>query len=300
MADTTTPAAPAATPPASTEPSLIPKDPATPKEPALIDTSVKPEVKDEYDYDKRLFTDDGKFNKDGYKEFSKEKKEKEEMYEKRILDLRRKVSDGKAPEKLDEYFLDYAPPDKKFEKYFDFPNMPEQDVKDIKQITGLLAQHYHGAALTKRQAEDMTKMVLHVLDSTGVIDTRTKDEIHIQKGRWIEDQKKMLGSNAENIIREAKLFVETTGVFNAKTKNMLLQLMEEQGADAIDAIYQIKEAYSGAGGMPTTVSGLAGLPSDAQLKQEYLDVKTTNMRRQEIIAMRAKSGRPGKLMDASY
>lgn len=293
------PATPAAAVPAapSSEPVLVATTTA-PVEPKLTEDikGVPSDPNPEYEYDKRLYTEDGKFNKDGAKEFLTEVKKKEEHYEKRILDLRRKVSDGKAPDKPEEYFLDYAPVEK-FMPLFD-PKAPS--APEIENIKGLLAKQYHDSALTKRQAEDMTNVILHVLESVDVIDTKTQDQKYAEKGRWVEEQKKQLGSNADNIIREAKLWVETTSVFTAKAKNMLLNLMNEKGADAIDAIHQLKDAYGGSGSIPASVGALAGLPSDAELKREYFDKGTTDFRRQEIIALRAKSGRTTRLMDASF
>jgi len=287
--------------------------PVAPAEPAsLINTPALVEVKEpkitepvsgtpsdpkpQYDFDKRLYTEDGKFNQDGAKQFFDDLKKKEEHYEKRILDLRRKVSDGKAPEKADEYFLDYAPPDKRFEKFFD-PTAPSAE--EIKNIQNLMSKQYFESGLTKRQGEDMTKLLLHVLESTNVIDTKTKEEKYVEKGKWIDEQKQKLGSNADNIIRETKVFIETSPVFTAKTKNLLLEWMESQGAEAIDAVYQIKE-FAGGGNIPHSVSNVSGLPSDAELKREYLDSKTTDSRRQEITYLRAKAGRTGRLMDASF
>lgn len=290
-----------------------PSAPSTPAEPAsLINTPapvepVEPKItepvsgtpvdpKPEYDFDKRLYTEDGKFNQNGAKEFFTDLKKKEELYEKRILDLRRKVSDGKAPEKADEYFLDYAPPDKKYEKFFD-PSAPSAN--EIKEIQNLMSKQYFDSGLTKRQGEDMTALLLRVLESTNVIDTKTKEEKYVEKGKWVDEQKQKLGSNADNIIRETKVFVETSPVFTAKTKNLFLEWMESQGAEAIDAVYQIKE-FAGGGNIPHSVSSVSGLPSDAELKREYLDAKTTDTRRQEITYLRAKSGRTGRLMDASF
>lgn len=277
---------------------LMPQSEPIKQEPTITASApgLPVDPKPEYDFDKRLVTEDGKLNPEGTKEFIKEIKTKEEMYEKRILDLRRKVSDGKAPEKEEEYFLDYAPPDKKFEKFFD-PKAP--GAAEIKNIQGLLSKHYFEAGLTKRQGEDMSKMMLAVLESTGVLDTKTPEQQYIEKGKWIDAQKHALGSNADNIIRETKIFVETSPAFTAKTKNLLLEWMNNKGAEAIDAIYQIKEVAGGST-IPSSIGAISGLPSDAELKREYMDGKTTDHRRQEIIHLRAKAGRQGKLMDASF
>jgi len=288
-----TPAPAPATPPADN--TLTGQPPATdPKLTNVPPHPVKPN--EELTFDARLYTEDGKFNKDGAKEFFEERKQEKEKYEKRILDLRRKVSDGKAPETKDEYFQDFAPADEKYMKYFD-PKAPSAE--DVKGITDLMAETYHASALTRRQADDVTNSMMKVLEKVGVVDTRTDEQRYIAQQKWITDQKKQLGSNADNIIREARVFVENAPVFSAETKNKLIELMEKLGAPFIDTIHQLKESYGGAtGGVPSSIANLGGLPSDAELKAEYLNPATQDFRRQEIINLRAKAGRTGRLMDA--
>lgn len=245
--------------------------------------------------DPSFFNEDKTINPDKVKEHVKGKKESDEKYEKRILDMRRKISDGKAPEKKDEYFKEYAPEDK-FAKYFD-PEAPDKEVID--EFKEDLSATYMEAGLTKRQGEDVSNVLLTVLEKVGVLDTRTKSEKIADKQKWIDKQKEDLGENAENIIREARVFIENASIFSAKTKNDLVDMMEELGSSFIDTIYQLKEAYgSGTGGVPLAPSKITGLADDIELKQEYLDPKTTNLRRQEIIALRGKANRLGKLMDA--
>lgn len=288
---------------AQTNSTQAPVTETTQNTPAITNTEVKltnvpnykVQAQEELDFDKRLYTEDGKFNKDGAKEFVKELKEKEEKYEKRILDLRRKVSDGKAPEKKDEYFQDFAP-NEKYMKFFD-PAAPSKD--EIKKITDKFSETYYNAGLTRRQADDISNTMLETLEELGVMDTRTEEQKYIAKAKWVEDQKRSLGSNADNIIREARMFVERSDYFDAKTKNTMLEMMESIGAPFINTVHQLKDAFGeGAGRVPTNISNLGGLPSDLQLKQEYMNPATSELRRQEIITLRAKAGRSGRLFDA--
>lgn len=250
--------------------------------------------KDEYAFDARLYTEDGKFNKDGAKEFLDELKEKEEKYEKRILDLRRKVSDGKAIEDKEKIFQDFAPANEKHMKYFD-ETTPENIKQEIKSITDKLAERYYDSALTQRQADDITNTVLDVMESVGLLDTRTEEDKYIARQEWIKTQKQALGANADNIIRASRNFVENTHMFDAKTKNTLIELMESVGAPVISAIHQI--ADSKAGNIPVNVSNLGGLKSDVELYEEYMRPDTGELRRQEIINQRAAAGRTGRLSE---
>jgi len=250
---------------------------------------------EKHEFDPSFFNEDGSLNKEGMKTYIKDRKESDEKYEKRILDLRRKVSDGKAPNEKEEYFQDYAPAER-FMKYFD---AAAPDAPLINEFKETLSNTYMEAGLTKRQGEDVSNTLLKVLEKIGVLDTRTKQEKYADKQKWIETQKSELGANADNIIREARIFIESAPIFAAKTKNQLIELMESLGAPFVDTIYQLKEAYgNGTGGVPSTVSGLAGLKSDVELLDEYKDPKTSDMRKQEIIIQRHRAGRKGNLFDA--
>lgn len=245
----------------------------------------------------RFQTEDGKFNKEEAERFFKELQEKDEKYEKRILDLRRKVSDGKAPETKDGYFQDFAP-NERYMKYF-VPETPDETKEEIRAVTDHLSEVYHDAGLTSRQADDVSNAILQTMEKFGILDTRSDEEKYIEKQEWINEQKKQLGANADNIIRETKNFIETASMFSAGTKNTLVNLMEHIGAPFVSAMNQVKDAYgSGTGGIPIDVSNLQGLPSDAELKAEYMDKNTSDFRKQQIIAERHKAGRKGRLMDA--
>lgn len=290
--------------PASSEAPVTPEAADTSLTGGVIPASTKltdvpaHEVKptEEYDFDKRLYTEDGKFNKDGAKEFLSEAKAEKERYEKRILDLRRKVSDGKAPEKAEEYFQDYAPP----ERFMGLFDPKAESAPEIKKITEGLSKMYHDSGLSKRQADDVSNTFLTILESLDVVDTKTEEQKIVEKQKWVNEQKRQLGSNADNLIRETRVFVENSPAFSASTKNTLIEMMETIGAPFIETLHQLKDAYgSNTGGVPVNIANLSGLPSDIELKQEYLAAGTSDLRKQEIIALRAKAGRSGKLMDAT-
>ena len=79
----------------------------------------------------------------------------------------------------------------------------------------------------------------------------------------------------------------------------MLDLMEKQDADFVDVVHQLKDAFgAGTGGIPGSVTNLQGLASDVELQAEYTDPKTSPARKEQIIAMRHKAGRTGKLFDA--
>jgi len=268
------------------------------KEPGLTDVPDFPVTpKHEYDVSAKFMTSDGKVDAKKLSDFEKELKEKDENYEKRILQLRRKVSDNKAAQTKEDYFKDFAP-EEKYMKYFS-PETPEETRKVFDEITGELSDVYFDAGLSTKQADDVSNAMLQTMEKLGVLDLRTDEQKWIAQKEWIEEQKKILGPNAENVIRETKNFINNAQAFSAKTKNQLIDMMNTLGADFIDAMQQVKDAYGGAtGGIPINAAAVGGLPSDSELKTEYLDPNTPDRRREEIMLLRSRAGRTGRLMDA--
>ncbi len=277
-------------PTSQSEPTLTIKD-----EPETPPVEATP---DDFKFDDRIFVDN-EFSKDGLKEYIKEATEREEKKDKRIQDMRKLVStkDDFVEDKGD-YFLDYAPPEKYMEKYFS-ENVPEETQKEIKVVTDLLAEAYNDNALNKAQARNVSNTVLEVLEHFGVLDTRTDDEIALSRQKWVEGQKAKLGANANEIIKEAQIYIGSENAFDKDVKGYMLEMIDVVGAPFIDVINQIKDRFGGAtGGVPSSVVDLSGLGTDAELKQEYLAADTTDFRRQQITKMRAQAGRTSRLMDA--
>jgi len=289
-----TPEAPAETPQESV--SLMGERPDKPEE-------SSPEPKEESkvlydDIDPRLFKDNNEFNADGAKEFLKEVGEKEANLNKRLADMRKMVSTkDDFVESKEEYFQDFAPPEQ-FMKYFD-EKTPDATKEVMKGITDKLADKFDNLALNRRQANDVSVAILEIMSDVGVLDTRTEEQQYIDQKKWVDGQKKQLGDNAENIIRETKEFIFNSNAFTSESKNKLIDMMESQGADFIGAMHQVKGAFGqSTGGVPTNITNLSGLAPDAELAREYLNKDTTDHRRMEIENLRIASGRPGKMMAA--
>lgn len=264
-------------------------------EPALSNdaTHANP-AKPEYDYDKRLIMEDGKtFNPDGWKAVKEETQKEIEHREKRIADLRKMVStkDDFVNDKK-EFFQDFAPKDK-FNKYFS-EETPAETKEVMSKMQEQLADKYFTLGLNKKQAYEMSNQVLDIMEEVGVLDTRTQEQVYIDKQKWIDKQKEKLGSNADSIIREAREFIFNSPSFTPSTKNKMIDMMEEIGADFVGVVHQMKDAFgSNTGGVPMTPSGIVGLPSDDELRIEYQ--KATPERKEQIIRARHTHGRTGKL-----
>jgi hypothetical protein len=247
--------------------------------------------------DSRLYTEDGKFNKEGAEAYIKEQKEKEDKAEKRIKDLRVKLSAGKeAPEKPDEYFLDYKAPEK-YAKLFDEKAPSKAEVDKLKDK---FSKAFHSSVLTKKQAEDMSNLMLETLEEYGVVDARTEEQRKIADIERRENTRKELGPNADSIIRESELFVKRTDMFDENTQKQLLGLMDRLGAGFISTIHQLRGMVGDSAGrnIPVNPQALDGLKPDSELAREYLDPATTQARKDEIIRLRHAANRPGRLMQS--
>lgn len=269
--------------PEPTKPSLTGDVPATPQEPA--ETPV--------DIDKRLLTEDGKLNREGAVEIAKEQKEAAENYEDRIAKMRQMVStkDDFVKDKK-EYFEDFAPKER-FEKYF-AEETPDETKELMGKMQEKLADKYHDLALNSKQAYEVSGVILEIMEDVGLLDTRTPEQQALAQTEWIDKQKAKLGPNAENIIREAKTYVFNAAYFSGEVKNKIVDLMDSQGADFVDVVYQLKNAFGGeTGGIPASVSNLQGLDDDSKLREEYKEASPE--RRDAIINERHAAGRTGKL-----
>ncbi|MDR1997062.1 MAG: hypothetical protein LBQ83_01885 [Candidatus Margulisbacteria bacterium] len=240
--------------------------------------------------------EDGQFDEKAAEKFFNKTKTEKENYEKRLLDLRRTISKGTAPAKDSEYFQDYAP-DEKFLPFFEKDN---EKSKLIEKLPSTLSRAYHSVGMNKEQASVVTSSILKILEGIGYLDTRTDEQRYIDAQKFIESEKRKLGNDANKIIAEARNFVDNLHILGDEDRGVLRQLMDTRGASMVNLIHKLKDMTGGSSmDIPSgDLSALGSLPSDAQLKEEYMAPGTTQARRDEIIYLRNKAGRPGRLMQA--
>jgi hypothetical protein len=257
-----------------------PAEPANPAEPEVV-------------FDSRLYTKDGKFNPSGAKEFMDDVEKEKQKYEERLLGLRKVVSrNGEVVEKADDYFQDFAPPEK-YEKFFS-DDTPEETKMYMNDITAELANKYHDVGLNKQQAYEVSVSILELMEKVGVLDTRTMEQKYIDEQKFIKEQMSELGANASTLIREAETFIMNTPEFDAKQKNRMLDMIKAGDTGLVSVVHAIKDSFgSRTGGVPSNITALGGLKSDTELREEY--GKASPERRNEIIVQRHKAGRTGKL-----
>lgn len=250
----------------------------------------------EFDFDKRLYTDDGKFNQEGAKEYVTEIADREKHLEERLLGMRRIVSrNGEVVEKAEAYFQDFAPPPR-FEKFFN-EETPKETKEYLHGMTNNLSKKYLDIGLNQQQALEVSNSILEIMEQVGVLDTRTDQQRYIDDQKFITSQKASLGANAETIIREAEVFILNANEFDAKQKNKMIDMIKAGDMGLVSVMHSIKDAFGkNTGGVPSNITNLGGLKPDSELRDEY---KTAgDARRSEIISQRHKAGRKGKLFDS--
>ncbi len=220
--------------------------------------------------------------------FENHKKEVEGL-QKQNLDLRKIVSKGKAPNDLKDYEMNYKP-DSKFEKYYKEDEIAKETLKSFNELA-------KNTGLNLEQHKAVVDFMNDTLVKAGVFDTRSKEEIEIQKNDWIKNEKAKLGKDADRLIKSDMEFIDNFGGFNEEQKAELKQFIGS-GAVGVATINTIRNAIFGSGrneDIPTDIN-VGGLADDIALAREYKDDNTTDLRRAEIIQQRIRAGRKGSLL----
>ncbi|GBR72812.1 hypothetical protein NO1_0276 [Candidatus Termititenax aidoneus] len=242
----------------------------------------------DFEFDSRLYTENGQFNRDGAKEYLTELQTELEAQKMRAEVMRQKLSGGPAPKTPEEYFSSYQAPD----KYKGLFSAENQNKEAVAALAGKLAQVYHANGLNHSQAADISNAVLETLEAAGAIDTRSEAEIQKQRAEWVADQQKQLGENAGEMIAQSSKFVQDA-MLDSDTKKQLLSAMEYVGAPLIKLVHTLKRSFGQAAGasIPANVNALPGGRTEREYRDEYMDKNTSDERRREIVAERARLGR---------
>lgn len=238
---------------------------------------------------------EGRIDNKKVTELLKSNKELTAKQEKQIKDLRRIIGQGKAPDSPEEYYKDYKP-EGAIARYYNFEDENNKAVQEFLERTG---KEFQEIGLRKDQAKKVYDLYNEALTEAGVFDARSDDEIKETANMWIAEQKgqleKMYGQGrADQVINTAVQFVEKLPVLNEEEKKMAIDLMNKNGAGFINLFYKMNKHY-GEGDIPVDIASVSGIPSDAELWDEYNKPETSDHRREEIIKQRKKAGRKGSL-----
>lgn len=216
-------------------------------------------------------------------------KEEKQKYEKQIKDLRRIISKGKAPEDVKEY-ANYKP-DSKYEKYYDFENESNEGVKSVLDKIDETSKEL---GFNVEQNSRVKDLINSVMEEAGIFDTRTEEQLKLERDDWKREQMKKLGDDAQHIIKDLGEFIKNNNIFNEEEKKSILKAADKD-ASLVSGLYKLKKVIRGVGQIPISNAEVSGLADDYALAEEYNNPNTTRTRRIEIIKQRQKAGRTGGL-----
>lgn len=281
----------------ATEPQTAGQPQTPPKEPApagnmtdgLLNDGgqipVVPEGVDPELWDESTMT----LKKDAVLERLKNKDAEIEKYKKQSLDMRRKLSKGvETPEKVEDYAADYV-----FDEKYD-STLADKDSDISKYVTSAMDEINKLAVengFTLQQTKIVKDKFMQVMEDVSLIDTRSDDEKAKSRAAYIQEQKKLLGDDADNIIKSNANWVANYNFFEGPAKEFLSKALRDSAAGNL-VVYQIRQLLrdkTTANNSIPTMPASDGLPSDEEYRKEWKEA--TPERRMRIIQERMAAGR---------
>lgn len=211
-------------------------------------------------------------------------KDKEiENYKKQALDLRRKLSKGvETPDSIEKY--EYTP-DAKYDPYVMDENSLEG--KHIKETMDDLSKFALDNGLSLEASKNLKSLALQYMEKVHILDTRTDEERKEDRKQYLEEQRKILGDDAEKIIKENVDFYSSRGPFTPEERDFLKSAISESGI-ANNILRKMREFMNT--GMTTDIPTTSYSSDIEALRREYLDEKTSDSRKIQILQQAAKEG----------
>lgn len=212
-------------------------------------------------------------------------KDKEiESYKKQALDLRRKLSKGvDTPDSVDKY--EYTP-DAKYDAYV--LNEDSAEGKHIKETLDDLSKFALDNGLSLEASKNLKTLALEYMEKVHILDTRSDEEKKAERTKYLEEQRKILGDNAEKIIKENVDFYSSRGPFTQEERNFLKEAIGES-AIANNILRKMRDFMNT--GMTYDIPASSDFDSDIEaLRKEYLDDNTSDKRREQILYKAAEEG----------
>ena len=207
-----------------------------------------------------------------------------ENFKKQALDMRRKLSKGvEVPDSVEKY--EYVP-DQKYDKYV--LNEDSLEGQHIKEVMGVLSQFCLDNGLSLEASKNLKSLALGYMEDVHILDTRSEEEIKKAKSEELEKQRKILGDDAEKIIKENVDFYKSYGFFDKDEREYILSQLGVSG--------QANKIYNKFMKLFNTTSSIdipqtSNVDSSIEaLKNEYYDEKTSDRRREQIIRKAAEEG----------
>lgn len=248
-----------------------------------VDTTEAPEIPE--GFDEELYDVESKsLRMDKVKERFESNTKEIENYKKQALDLRRKLSKGvDVPDSVDKYEFT---PDAKYDKYL--LNEESIEGQHINDIMGVLSQFCLDNGLSLDASKNLKTLALNYMEDVHILDTRTDEEIAKAKSAELEKQRKILGDNAADIIKENVDFYKSYGFFDKEEREYIMSQLGHSGqANKIFNKFMRLFNTTSSADIPQSSNVDASVE---QLKNEYYDDKTTDRRREQIIKLFAEHG----------
>ena len=211
-------------------------------------------------------------------------KDKEiENYKKQALDLRRKLSKGvETPDSIEKY--EYTP-DAKYDAYV--MNEESAEGKHIKETMDELSKFALDNGLSLEASKNLKTLALQYMEKVHILDTRSDDEKKEDRKKYLEEQRKILGDDAEKVIKDNVDFYSARGPFTPEEREFLKSAIGES-AVANNILRKMREFMNT--GMTQDIP-VTSYSSDIEaLRREYLDEKTSDKRREQILYQAAEEG----------
>lgn len=217
-----------------------------------------------------------------------------EKWKKQANDMRRKLSKGvEAPDKIEAYAENYVP-----EERYDFV-MDDNETDVGKHIHGVLAQidefaFNHGMSV--ETTKDLKNLYMKYAEDVQIIDARSDEEKAESRKVYLDEQRKLLGENAETILKENKKFAEDYGLWTDDERKYILGEMNKTAvANTIWSKVRKLFGQSASDDIPVRGVSVSGLADDRTLADEYYNPATSDARRMEILQLRRDAGRTSSL-----
>lgn len=217
-----------------------------------------------------------------------------EKWKKQANDMRRKLSKGvDAPEKVEAYAENYVP-DERYE--FIMGDNETVEGKHIHSVLSDLDKFAFEHGLSVETAKDLKNMYMRYAEDVQIIDGRSEEEKAKAKADYVAQQRKILGDNADVILKENKKFTEEYGLWSDDERKYLLNEMNKS-AVANTVWQKVRQLFgqNTSDDIPVRGVSVSGLADDRTLADEYYKDTTTDARRMEILQMRIDAGRTGGL-----
>lgn len=217
-----------------------------------------------------------------------------EKWKKQANDMRRKLSKGvDAPDKVEAYAENYVP-----EERYDFVMEDnETDVgKHIHEVLGKLDEFAYKHGMSVETAKDLKNLYMEYAENVQIIDCRSEEEKAAAKEKYLAEQRKMLGDNADTILKENKKFAEDYGLWSDDERKYILSEMNKSAV--ANSVYgKVRKLFgqNPSDDIPVRGVSVSGLADDRTLADEYYNPSTSDERRMEILQLRIDAGRQGGL-----